>query len=91
MKGPGTHLSLSLCDKIYNERSLIFPLPQSENRQQIALKMMSMDKYIYIYIYIYIIYNNFNFLFTVFFFHIGEKSSSDAPLRGIVNDAFREF
>ena len=53
MKGPGTHLSLSLGDKIYNERSLIFPLPQSENRQQIALKMMSMDKYIYIYIYIY--------------------------------------
>ena len=66
MKGPGTHLSLSLGDKIYNERSLIFPLPQSENRQQIALKMMSMDKYIFIYIYI--IYNNFNFLFTVFFF-----------------------
>ena len=89
MKGPGTHLSLSLGDKMYNERSLIFPLPQSENRQQISLKMMSMDKYIYIYIYI--IYNNFNFLFTVFFFHIGEKSSSDAPLRGIVNDAFREF
>ena len=66
MKVPGTHLSPSLGDKIYNERSLIFPLPQSENRQQIALKMMSMDKYIYIYIYI--IYKNFNFLFTVFFF-----------------------
>ena len=64
MKVPGTHLSPSLGDKIYNERSLIFPLPQSENRQQIALKMMSMDKYIYIYI----IYKNFNFLFTVFFF-----------------------
>ena len=88
MKVPGTHLSPSLGDKIYNERSLIFPLPQSENRQQIALKMISMDKYIYIYI----IYKNFNFLFTVFFFfHIGEKSSSDAPLRGIINDAFREF
>ena len=66
MKGPGTHLSPSLGDKIYNERSLIFPLPQSENRQQIALKMISMDKYIYIYI----IYKNFNFLFTVFFFFI---------------------
>ena len=88
IKDPGTHLPPSLGDKIYNERSLTnpdFPLTQS-GRRQLALKMMSMDIYIYIYI-----YNLLLFPVYCFFFHLGEKSSSDAPLRGIVNDAFREF